>query len=99
MNIKKHLPFFITTLSLVVIANLVGIIIGIINGNFNALFIISLITFLLSILVFLYFVKAQTKREFMKVDCAKYIEYKKISLLISGIALGLFLISVILSFL
>lgn len=98
MNIKKHLAFFIVTLSLVVAANLVGIVIGIIKGQFNAFFLISLITMLLSFLIFLYFVKAQTKLEFMKKECASFIERKKISLLVFGISVPLFILSIILSY-
>lgn len=98
MNIKKHLKLFFVLLSIVCIANIAGIIIGAVKRNFDVFFVISLVTLLVNLLIFLYFVKAIVKLDYMKKSTEIVKEQRNISLLIFGISFAFFVFSIILSY-
>lgn len=98
MNIKKHLKLFFVLLSIVCIANIVGIIIGAVKRNFDVFFVISLVTLLVNFLIFLYFIKAIVKLDYMKKSTDIVKEQRNISLLIFGISFVFFVLSIILSY-
>lgn len=98
MNIKKHLKLFVVLLTLVCIANITGIVIGIVRRNFDTYFLISLVTTLVCFVLFLHFIAAITKLNYMKKSADNVKEQRNISLVIFGISFVFFIVSIILSY-
>lgn len=98
-NIKKHRTLFISELGIFGVANIVGIIVGIVKHKFDALFLINLVAILVAFLVYLHFVKAKMKYEYIKSDVTIINERKKVALIAMGFESILFIISIILSLL
>ena len=98
MNIKGHIRFFSIYLGIIGLANIVGIIVGLIIGNFDLFFIISLLSTLVALLAFVFFVQRKVKFDYLQEDATKVIESKRISVLVLGISLIFFAFAIILSY-